>query len=115
MIEATNTQNKVSYEADIHTGFERKVLDIDTIPFPYIVGGEGPTVLLLHLPVNPAHVYRKTLPGLAQHFRVYNVDMRAAVAYWWKQQNGRSFSSDDIGERDRIYVEHLAFESGVNI
>ncbi len=32
-------------------GLERKVLEIDTIPFPYIVVGEGPPVLMLHLPV----------------------------------------------------------------
>jgi pimeloyl-ACP methyl ester carboxylesterase len=62
---------------------ERKVLDIDSIPFPVMVGGSGPPVLLLHLPVNPMHVYKKTMPGLAEHHRVYTVDIRPLVSVWF--------------------------------
>ena len=67
---------------------ERRVIDIDTVPFPYVVGGTGPPVLLLHLPVNPMHVYSRTVPTLAERFTVYNVDLRPAVAFWWYEGHG---------------------------
>lgn len=61
----------------------REVLDINSIPFPVVSGGNGPPVLLLHLPVNPMHVYKKTMPGLAQNARVYTVDLRPLVSCWF--------------------------------
>jgi pimeloyl-ACP methyl ester carboxylesterase len=67
---------------------ERRIVEIDTLPFPYMVGGDGPPVLLIHLPVNPMHVYTRTMPALAQHFRVYTVDVRAAAAFWYYEGYG---------------------------
>jgi pimeloyl-ACP methyl ester carboxylesterase len=66
----------------------RKVIDIDTIPIPYVEGGAGRPVVLLHLPVNPVHVYTKTMAGLAQQFHVYNLDLRPAVTFWFYEGYG---------------------------
>jgi len=66
----------------------RRVIDIDTIPIPYIEAGEGRPVVLLHLPVNPVHVYTKTMAGLAPQFHVYNLDLRPAVTFWFYEGYG---------------------------
>ena len=83
MIESASAHQPCTERSERNESLVRKVIEIDTIPFPYTVGGEGPPVLLLHLPVNPMHVYVKTMPALAQHFRIYTVDLRAAVAFWY--------------------------------
>ncbi len=62
---------------------KRKVFEIDTLPIVYTEAGSGSPVVLLHLPVNPMHVYARTVPALAQHFHVYTLDIRPLVACWF--------------------------------
>jgi pimeloyl-ACP methyl ester carboxylesterase len=66
----------------------RRVIEIDNIPFPYLTLGRGPTILMLHLPVNPMHVYAKTIPALAERHQVIVVDFRPAVALWYYEGHG---------------------------
>ena len=61
----------------------RKAFEIDSIPVIYTEAGEGEPVVLIHLPVNPMHVYLKTVPALAKHFHVYTLDIRPFVAVWY--------------------------------
>jgi 4,5:9,10-diseco-3-hydroxy-5,9,17-trioxoandrosta-1(10),2-diene-4-oate hydrolase len=67
---------------------KRKAFEIDTIPVIYTEAGEGDPVVLLHLPVNPMHVYKKTVPALAEHFHVYTLDLRPIVACWYYEGYG---------------------------
>jgi pimeloyl-ACP methyl ester carboxylesterase len=65
------------------TPITRKAIEIDTIPVIYSEAGAGDPVVLLHLPVNPMHVYKKTVPALARQFHVYTLDIRPIVACWY--------------------------------
>src|ERR671918_741101 len=89
---------------------ERRLIEIDTLPIPFMVGGEGDPVILLHLPVNPMHVYSRTMPGLAENFKIYNLDIRPIVALWWYEGYGSllRFSTDYLIKfLDRMKLEQV--------
>ncbi len=96
------------FKQDTSPRFERRLIEIDTMPLPFVVGGEGDPVVLLHLPVNPMHVYSKTMPGLAEHFRVYNLDIRPVVALWWYEGHGSllRFTTDYLFR----FLDHMKLE-----
>jgi len=70
------------------TALTRKAFEIDTIPVIYTEMGTGDPIVLLHLPVNPMHVYKKTVPELAKHYRVITLDIRPIVASWYYEGYG---------------------------
>ena len=65
------------------TALARKAFEIDSIPVIYTETGSGDPIVLLHLPVNPMHVYKKTVPELAKQYRVITLDIRPIVACWY--------------------------------
>ena len=70
-------------------GFERKSLELNTITLPFVYGGSGPPLLLLHGYPQTHVMWHLTAPALAEHFTVVAPDLR-----------GYGDASKPFGERD---------------
>jgi pimeloyl-ACP methyl ester carboxylesterase len=57
----------------------REAVEIDLVPVPYHVEGEGEPVIMIHLPTSPHHCFSRNVSEIAKHFKVYVVDLRPAV------------------------------------
>ena len=63
-------------DKDLFPGFERRRAKIGDVEIVYVIGGEGPPLLLIH--GNPlTHVsWHKTAPDLAKHYTIVAPDLR---------------------------------------
>lgn len=66
----------------------REVVEVDLVPVPYWVDGEGEPVIMIHLPTCPYHCFARNASELAKSFKVYIVDLRAPVVLkTWRMRN----------------------------
>jgi haloacetate dehalogenase len=57
-------------------GFRSDHVDLDDVRLHYVIGGEGPTVVLLHGWAQSWWAWQRLMPALAQRFRVVAPDLR---------------------------------------
>lgn len=57
-------------------GFRSHHLDLDEVRLHYVLGGDGPTVILLHGWAQSWWAWRRLMPALAQRFTVVALDLR---------------------------------------
>ena len=66
----------------------REVIEVDLVPVPYFVMGEGEPVIMFHLPTSSRHCFSRNTGELAKHFKVILVDLRPAVILKMWQAKG---------------------------
>jgi pimeloyl-ACP methyl ester carboxylesterase len=97
----------------------RQVAEVDFVPVPYQVEGEGEPVIMIHLPTSPHHCFVRNVSELAKHFKVHVVDLRPAVVLkTWRMRNMKLLDyleevllkfMDQLGlERVRLIGAHKA-------
>jgi len=65
-------------EAPAVPGFESRYADVNGTRLHYLVGGKGPTVVLLHGYTQTGYMWRPLLPALARDHQVIVPDLRGA-------------------------------------
>lgn len=88
----------------------REVVEVDLVPVPYQVEGEGDPVIMVHLPTSPHHCFCRNQSELGKHFKVYVVDLRPAVVL--KTWRIRKIPLLDYLEEVLLkFIDKLGFES----
>ena len=71
----TNTADQATL---VPTGFTRQKVSVDAVSIDYVIGGNGPTLVLLHGYPQSWYEWRRVMPALAEHYTVIAPSLRGA-------------------------------------
>src|SRR6476661_9951993 len=100
--------------------FESRYVDAGEVRLHAVIGGEGPTLLLVHGWPETWYAWRLLMPALARDFEVIAVDQRG-IGLSDKPENGydtATLASDLVGLMDALGHERFAmvgFDTGMPI
>jgi pimeloyl-ACP methyl ester carboxylesterase len=63
---------------EVPAGFSRRTQSTDAVTIDYVIGGNGPTLVLLHGYPQSWYEWRHVLPSLAEHYTVIAPSLRGA-------------------------------------
>jgi len=70
--------NAVGPHIEIPAGFTVNNVQVDSVGIEYVIGGDGPTLVLLHGYPQSWYEWRHVLPALAEHYTVIAPSLRGA-------------------------------------
>jgi haloacetate dehalogenase len=72
----TTSTIPAAFPRDLFPGFEHGVKTVNTVDIPYLIGGSGPPLLLLHGHPQTRVIWHKVAATLAKRFTVVATDLR---------------------------------------
>jgi pimeloyl-ACP methyl ester carboxylesterase len=81
-------------------GFRSRHVELDDVRLQYVIGGDGPTVVLLHGWAQSWWAWRRLMPALAERFTLVVPDLRGVGGWpphWrspgWRSADPRTFTA----------------------